>query len=154
MTKVRHVAELDIGVATSAIVTDAFYRELLRETLDAGLQVLLLRREVAFTGDGAPPSERVDLKQGSRTCKFAKLYKRARKGFRMAIALPDFETGIKILTSKGYQYAAYRSTGSSTIIRNWSTWLVKHSGGEGAVLVFGHDFEPAFVYEVTETDET
>lgn len=146
-TIIKCISELDIGPEASAAITEEHFKELLDEVLRSGLYVLLLKREIAFQGDNSPPSERIDIEHGGHRDLSARLFRQARNGFRMAVVLSDAKTVLRVLESRGYERTMLTSPGSQAIIQNWIAWLEQFLFEGIGVLVFGHDYEPAFVFE-------
>ena len=146
------IAELDLGKEVSATVTPEFYQGLLSEVLTMGDSVVLLREEIVSDSDKPPVAERIDLKHGIAANTMVKLGKLAQAGYRMAVVLPSAKDGLRFLESRGYEHCATPSSGSAALVRGWETWLEQHLPDTKSALVFGHDFEPAFVFERAETE--
>lgn len=143
------IAELDLGKDVSATVTTEFYHELLNEVLVIGDSVVLLRGEIT-SACGKPPIERIDVKQSVPTGSLSKFGKHARAGYRMAVVLSNAEAGIRLLESRGYERCATPTSRSAAIAKSWGAWLGQNLSDANGVLVFGHDYEPAFIFEKTE----
>lgn len=141
------VAELDIGQEASAAVTSQYYQELFYEVLAVGNYVILLGNEITSLRDSPPPIERIDVREHVSNNVLARLSKQAQKGFRMAVVMPDARMVIKILESRGYIRCTNTSSGSAMATQGWIAWLEQYAPDAQGVLVFGHDYEPAFVFE-------
>lgn len=145
------IAELEIGKEVSATVTPEFYQGLLNEVLTMGDSLVILSEEIVSDGGNPPVAERIDLKHCIATDAMVKLGKQARSGYRMAVVLPSARDGIRLLESWGYERCATPSSGSAALMRGWEAWLAQHLPDAKGALVFGHDYEPAFVFERDET---
>lgn len=141
------IAELDLGQSASASITADAYREIFQETLTAADFVVFLESEI--TSNGACPliSQQIDVKQGVSSDELFSLAKQARSGYRMAVVLSSAERGLRLLESRGYERSEMTSTGSAAVIRGWTGWLDRHLPEEQAALVFGHDYEPVFIFD-------
>ncbi|MGA0588387.1 hypothetical protein ACO2Q2_14860 [Dyella sp. KRB-257] len=124
-----------------------FYQALLNDALATGDSVVLLRGEVTSVDENPRVSERIDLKHGIATNAMVKFGKQAQAGYRMAVVLPDADAGLRFLESRGYERCATSSPGSAEVIRGWEAWLEQHLPDAKSALVFGHDYEPAFIFE-------
>lgn len=144
------IAELDLGPAASAVVTAEFYRELFNEAVAAGEFVVLLSDEIASDSKCPPMSKRVDFKRGISSDELAKLGKQAQSGYRMAVVLSNAERGLRVLESRGYERCTITSPGSAAAIRGWTAWMSQYVPEVQGALVFGHDYEPAFIFEKIE----
>lgn len=146
------IAELDLGQSASVSITADAYREIFKETLAAADFVVLLESEI--TSDLACPlvSQRIDLKQGVSNRELYSLAKQARTGYRMAFVVSSAESVLRLLESRGYERSETTTRGSAAVIHGWTGWLDRHVPGEQAALVFGHDYEPVFVFDRIKRD--
>jgi hypothetical protein len=146
-TKFNGIAELDLGKEVSATVTPEFYQGLLSDVLTMGDSVVILREEVLSDSESPEVAERIELKHGITANEMVKLGKLAQAGYRMAFVLPNAKDGLRFLESRGYERCTTPSSGLAAFLRGWEMWLEQHLPDVNSVLVFGHDFEPAFVFE-------
>lgn len=146
-TSLVGIAELDLGEKASKTVTAAFYRELLDQLLLVADFVALFQKEP--TTPDLIPSEwkRVETGCGLPPATLAKIRKYAQAGYRMAILLSSGDKALHLLEARGYKRCESFSPGSEPVVRGWESWLELHAPDSPAALVFGHDFEPAFVFE-------
>lgn len=71
----------------------------------------------------------------------------------MVVILPDTKAGLHFLESQGYEHCAISSLGSIALIHAWEMWLAQHFPDAHGALVFGHDYEPVFIFERVEPPE-
>lgn len=143
----RAIAELDLGKKASASVTKDFYRELLSESLIMADFVVILTEEITSVHGSPRVSDRIDVRQGVPNDASAMLEKCARSGYRVALVLSDAGAALSFFESKGYERCVTTSPGSAGVIQGWETWLDGHMPDTHGALVFGHDFDPIFIFE-------
>lgn len=151
VTAFKSTAELDLGKDVSATVTTEFYRELLNDVLAMGDSVMLLAGEITSYSENPPASERIHVRQDIPAGSLMKLEKHARAGYCMAVVLSNAEAGLRFLELRGYERCATTTLGSAATIKGWEAWLGRHLPDANGALVFGHDYEPVFIFERVET---
>jgi hypothetical protein len=141
------VSELELGPAAAAEVTESFYRDLFTElTAEGFLGALMLKREVFLDAHDLPPAERLQAGFGRHDVLMDRLLRQGQKGFHMALVFETALTPLRMLVKRGYVQNAATSSTTAVIIRNWADWLTRHVTDGNGVLIFGHDYEPALLF--------
>jgi hypothetical protein len=153
---IKFIAEFELGIDASREVTEDFFRNLIAETLQNNFSYALLSKEkVALFSIKEELFLPIKIRAGDTGDKYEILQKEifsaAQRGFCLAIILEYKPTELLVLEQNGYVKCSIFTDVSKSIIKNWTDNLTRNissaDGGE-SVLVFGHDFDPVFLFGI------
>lgn len=144
------MAEFDMGRELSASITSTFDARLVVDIMSISEAVVRIDDDV-----GAPEAcstalvERVSLGNGVAGDQVSRMASLMRKGGRMAFVLRRSAMGMQVLESLGYERCERLSPGSAELVQEWKACLTRAVPDAKAGLVFCHDLEPAFVFDIS-----
>lgn len=141
------IAELDLGPQAASSYTVDTMHTMLREVLAAGEFSVVLNKEIVAGNENLAVWERVDTKHNLRPSELMKLGRLAQKGNRLAVFLLDIGKMLLIIESSGYVRCAQTSLGAEAFVDGWAAFLDQHFPDVKGALVFGHDWEPLYIFE-------
>ena len=139
------IAELDLGREASASMTPERERAFFQGLVTAATSVVILRAELGSLDSDALKPQVFDLTAGVNAESTGHLFATARRGYRAVFVLPDPGEALRLLTAWGYELAR-ASTGSEAFMQTCALWFGRHLPDADALLVLGHDFEPAYMF--------
>ena len=150
-TSVELTAELDLGMEATNEVTSESYRKLIRDLLACGFRyALILAKDVTepFAKEGVG---RVTQNEGDNEGEdfLKQILKEAQRGFRLILVFDSPSDVLCMLESHGYAMCSESTAFSKTLIKNCKAVLAHHIPESSGALVFGHDYDPAFIFDIS-----
>lgn len=140
------ITEFELGPEASALMTCERMEEMVREVVLAAACCALLEKEICPGRENSSAWESINLHASLPPASMKTIQRRAQKGDRMAVLVDDVENILRIVAVQGYLRCAEPSQGAADYTRSWSSWLGQHFPDMPGALVFGHDWNPIFIF--------
>lgn len=139
--------EFELRPESAQNATEATFQDLLRGICRLGaVYVLVLDRPIPLRRplNGLPAVSKVEQLGESG---WAGLVSAVRRGFATAIVVEGQNPAL-LLEVSGYARARKRTAASEHVEQNWGTVLNDRLSERQRAVVFGHDWDPVFVFEI------
>lgn len=147
MSTFKCIAELDLGPEASASFTTDAMDEMVKEILNFGEFCVVLKNEMVIGDVNSMGWESVQTDQNLNPRELMRLQKLAQRGNRLAVALVDLEKVIFAIESSGYIRSGETALDIDPFLTAWGAWFEQHCPDIGGALVFGHDWEPIYIFK-------